>query len=106
MCGIVAAPEYIDQITVRNRIRIKCDLNRLGVVTRVVVSGALFCSPGVPDTGPRDPFDAPELSIGTPESAECEGGDLCMGCRRGGLNKRYSHEEDYNTDSCDDSPSA
>jgi len=81
--GIVTAPEEICQFAVRDLSRIEFDLNRLGMVPQIVVSGIVLSSPRVSDTGACDAFDAPEPGICSPKSAERNGCGFCPGCRSG-----------------------
>jgi hypothetical protein len=72
--GIVAVPENGQQVAVGNATGVVIDLNRLGVITDILISGTDRPPAGVADAGPDDPLDGPEPGLDAPESPQAEGG--------------------------------
>jgi hypothetical protein len=70
---IVAIPEGFQQFFIRDPGRVVVNLNRLRVITKIVISRVLFCPPRISDTGANDTRGTPEPGVGSPESAQCKG---------------------------------
>jgi len=77
---VVAAPEDVEQLLVRDDARVEVDLDRFGVVAEVLVGRGVGRAAGIADARADDAGDAPEPGVGSPESAEGEG----RGLQRGG----------------------
>ena len=80
----MALPEYIQQVFVRDLGRVIDNLDRLRVITQTVIGWVLFAPSCVSHTGTNHAFDATELGIRTPESAQCKCRDFGLG-RHGGI---------------------
>lgn len=80
--GIVAVPENGQKVAIGDATGVVIDLNRLGVIPDILISGTDRPPAGVADAGPDDPFDGPEPGLDAPESPQTEGG--------GFDNRRYS----------------
>lgn len=72
-CRVVGFPEKGQQSFVGNDFRVKIDLDRLRMVAQVIVGRIRMGAPGVADTCPVNPFQAPEPGVRTPESAQGKG---------------------------------
>ncbi len=89
--GIMACPEDIEQLPVGDHGRIEIHLDRLDVISEVVVRGVLRRPSRVPDTGAENAGETPEPGVRTPESAQGERrrlrrsrkGHIERRCRRG-----------------------
>ena len=73
---VVACEEDLEQLLVRDHARVEVELHGLGVVAEVVVCGVELGPAGIADPGPYHSFEAPELGLRAPESAQGEGGRL------------------------------
>jgi len=62
---------------------IEVDLNRLAVVSKIMVGRILLCAPGISDPGSNHTFDGPKLGIGPPESPQGKSGGFDPAWRRG-----------------------
>src|SRR5271157_4155920 len=69
---IVGFPEAFDQIAIRDHFRVIVYLNAFRMVSQAMVRRIQFRSSGIADPCAHNAFDAPELGIGTPESAQRE----------------------------------
>jgi hypothetical protein len=74
--GVVRQPERLEKVVVADHFRVEVDLERLGVVAEVVVSGGVERAAGIADTRAPYTFDEPEPGIGSPESTGAESGGL------------------------------
>ena len=74
--GLWLAKKTLTEILVRDHLRIVVELDRLGVVTQVVVGGVVRGAPGVADPGPYHSVEAAKLGLAAPESAQGERGRL------------------------------
>ena len=72
-CRIVAPPENIQQFPVRDTGGSKINLDRLGMVSQVVITRIRRSTSGISYPGPDNPRQAPKLGVGPPESAKSEG---------------------------------
>ena len=88
--GVMTDPEEIRQFAVGYLSGIKFNLDRLGMISQIIVGGIVFCSSRVSDTSAYNAFDNPEPGIGTPESAERKGCGFCPRCCRGIYNEHPS----------------
>jgi len=71
--------EIGQQLIVLDDVGIVVDLNSLGVIRQVVVSGVLGASSCVTHTGPDDTVETPKLGVRAPESTQGEGRRLKCG---------------------------
>ncbi len=69
----MAIPERVQQFFIRDPSWIEVNLNRFSVIAQIVISGVLFRSPCIPDTGANDTSDTPEPGVRSPESAKSKG---------------------------------
>ena len=75
----MALPENIKQLVITDMIRVKVDLDRLGMVSNRAVTWVVRSTPGISDSRPDDALNNPELGFGTPKSAQPEGRSLEQG---------------------------
>ena len=75
----MALPENIKQLVITDTIRVKVDLDSLGMVSNRVVTRGVLVAASISDSRPDDAFDYPELGFDTPESAQPEGRSLQQG---------------------------
>lgn len=66
---IVAIPEYVQQLPVGYFLRVVVDLDRLGMVSQVMIGRIFLCSSGIPYACADDARQTPELGVRSPESA-------------------------------------
>jgi hypothetical protein len=70
---MVAGPEDLEQVPVRNLCGIVIHLHRLGVVAEASVGGMFLGAPRVAHPGAYYPCEDPEPGLHAPESPEAEG---------------------------------
>ncbi|SHH64778.1 hypothetical protein SAMN02745124_01290 [Desulfofustis glycolicus DSM 9705] len=68
----MALPENIKQFVITDTIRVKVNLDSLGMVSNRAVTWGVRLAPGVSNARPDDALDYPELGFGTPKSAQPE----------------------------------
>jgi hypothetical protein len=66
---IVALPEHVQQLPIGYSLRVVIDLDRLGMVSQVMIGRIFLCSSGIPYACADDAWQTPELGIRSPESA-------------------------------------
>jgi hypothetical protein len=74
--GLMAGPEDVEQLLIGDDVRIEIDLDRLAVVAQAVVGGVFPDAAGIAYARADDTLETPELGVGSPESAQAEGGGL------------------------------
>lgn len=72
--GVMAFPEDLKQVLEGNGQGVEVYLEALRVITKVMVCGCRRPPSGVADTGPLNAWEAPELGVRAPESAEGQRG--------------------------------
>lgn len=75
-CRVVGFPEKIQKPAVRDDCRVKVDLDRLRMISNVMVSGTRVGASRVADARAEYPVEAPEPGVRAPESAKGKGGGL------------------------------
>ena len=83
--GLVALPEYLEEIDIADDVRVIVDLYRLAVIAYRSICGLSRCAAGVSHSGSKNAWEMPEPGLAAPESTERECGGLEY-LRRHGIN--------------------
>ena len=72
----MCSPEDFEQAAEFEHLRIKVDLQSLGMISKTVIGRKLFFAARVADSRPIYAIDDPKLGVRSPESAQGEGGGI------------------------------
>jgi hypothetical protein len=77
--GVVRLPEDRQQVGISDADGIEIDLEGLAVIPQLVIGGGFKGAPRIPHAGADHAVKTPEPGVGSPESAQGEGGGLEAG---------------------------